>query len=280
MHITGKTKLIGVWGCPVSHSRSPQMQNAALAVLGLDWAYVPMEVQPKNIVAAAAGIRALNFVGVNVTVPLKELVVPHLDSVSETARRLGSVNTIHNSNGVLHGDSTDDAGFVGALADCGQSVEGRHVYLLGAGGTARAVAFAIAERGGRVSIANRTAEKANALAARVNEFFPHSASVTGWGMPCALECDLIVNTTSLGMTPHLETIPMLPPGWPLPAQFVYDVIYAPPETQFLALARSVGCPVSNGLGMLAHQGAVSLALWTGLPLTAIPLGIMMDALRV
>ena len=119
--ITGKTRIVGVWGHPVGHSRSPAMHNAALAALDLDWAYVPFEVAPERLPAAVEGLRALNLVGVNVTVPHKEAVLPLLDVVDEDARRIGSVNTIHNVGGVLHGSSTDGPGFLRTLEAAGES---------------------------------------------------------------------------------------------------------------------------------------------------------------
>jgi shikimate dehydrogenase len=271
--ISGKTRVVAVWGHPVSHSRSPAMHNAALRELGLDWVYVPFDVDPARVGEAVAGIRALGLVGVNVTVPLKELIIPHLDWVDDEALRIGSVNTIHNVDGFLRGYSTDGPGFLRALEAAGQPPDGRSVCLLGAGGSARAVAFALASRGSRVAIANRTQERAERLAADVNGTYPGLASSVGWGGPAG-ECDLIVNTTSLGMHPNVDQVPALPPEALRPGQFVYDLIYAPPETQLLAMAREAGCGVRNGLQMLVYQGAHALAIWSGIPVRDIPVAVM------
>lgn len=273
MRLTGETRVLAVWGHPVSHSRSPAMHNAALQSLGLGWAYVPFDVAPANVAAAVAGLRAMNFVGANVTVPLKEVVSGHLDDLDDEAARIGSVNTIHNVNGRLRGYSTDGAGFLRALEAAGEATEGRQAYVLGAGGSARAVSFALAGRGATVQIANRTAERAAALAAQVNRFYPDAARTAGWGSEAA-PFDLLVNTTSLGMHPHLETAPALPPGTLRPGLFVYDLVYAPPETALLAQARAAGCRTENGLGMLVFQGALSLSLWTGLPVADLPIEAM------
>lgn len=273
MRLTGETRVLAVWGHPVSHSRSPAMHNAALQSLGLAWVYVPFDVAPANVAAAVAGLRAMNFVGANVTVPLKEVVSRYLDDLDDEAARIGSVNTIHNVAGRLRGYSTDGAGFLRALEAAGETIAGRQAYVLGAGGSARAVSFALAGRGATVQIANRTAERAAALAAQVNRFYPDAARTAGWGSEAA-PFDLLVNTTSLGMHPHLETAPALPPGTLRPGLFVYDLVYAPSETALLAQARAAGCRTENGLGMLVFQGALSLSLWTGLPVADLPIEAM------
>lgn len=274
--ITGKTKIVGVWGHPVGHSRSPAMHNAALEALGLDWVYVPFEVDPKNAAAAVSGLRALSLAGVNVTVPLKERVLMLLDEVDDAARQIGSVNTIHNRDGRLYGYSTDGEGFLRSLEAAGQSAQGRNVLLLGAGGSARAVAFALASQDCHCQIANRTEGRAAALAAEINARYAGMASVAGWGAG-ASRFDLLVNTTSLGMQPNENALPALPPEAFAGRPFVYDLIYAPSETRLLAQAKEAGCETLNGVGMLVWQGALSLALWTGLPLEEIPAGVMEEA---
>ena len=226
MTVTGRTTVVGVWGHPVGHSRSPAMHNAALAALGLDWVYVPFDVDPAAVEEALAGIRALGLVGVNVTVPLKQLVLPLLDGVEEDAGRIGSVNTIHNEGGRLVGYSTDGPGFLRALEAAGQPAHDRQALLLGAGGSARAVAFALAAQGCHCRIANRTEERAEALARDVNRWFPGGASAAGWGGQAGA-FDLLVNTTSLGMQPNEDAMPALPPGAFDARPFVCDLIYAP-----------------------------------------------------
>ena len=274
--LTGKTKIVGVWGHPVGHSRSPAMHNAALEALGLDWVYVPFDVDPMNIQDAVSGLRALDLVGINVTVPLKEQVLPLIDVVDEDARWIGSVNTIHNHDGKLHGYSTDGVGFLRSLEAAGQSTTGRRVLILGAGGSARAVAFALASRGCFCQIANRTAERAMALAQAVNARYLDTASDVGWGAESA-PFDLLVNTTSLGMQPNEHTMPALPPNVFENRPFVYDLIYAPAQTKLLKCAEEAGCETVNGVGMLVWQGALALALWTGLSLEEIPVAVMEQA---
>ncbi len=276
--ITGQTRVVGVWGHPVGHSRSPVMHNAALAALGLDWVYAAFDVPPARLAEAVMGVRGLGLVGVNVTVPLKELLPPLLDTLSDEARRIGAVNTIVNQDGVLHGDSTDGGGFLRALAEAGgPGLAGRRALLLGAGGSARAVAFALAGQGCEIVVANRTAHKAHALADAVNGCFGGRASAAGWGEDAG-RVDLVVNATSLGLSPHPDAMPILPPRLFDARPFVYDLIYNPAETRLLQAAREAGCPVSSGLGMLAWQGALSLSLWTGRPLSEMPIAAMLRAI--
>lgn len=277
--ISGTTKVIGVWGHPVGHSLSPAMHNAALQALGLNWVYVPFDVDPDeiNVEFAVSGLRATGMVGVNVTVPLKELVLPYT-VVSKEALQIGSVNTIHNKDGKLYGYSTDGAGFLQSLEEAGQAVAGRDVYLLGAGGSARAVAWALASRGSRCWIANRTHSRSEALAADINLVYPGMASAVGWGAETE-PSDLLVNTTSLGMQPRTEEMPPLPPEAFANKPFVCDLIYAPAETRLLAEAKAAGCGTLNGLGMLVYQGAISLSIWTGRPLSEMPVAVMEQAVR-
>ena len=254
------------------------MQNAALRALGLDWVYVPFEVAPENVGAAVSAIRALGLVGVNVTVPLKELVLPYLDEIDEAAARIGSVNTIHNDKGRLIGYSTDGAGFLRSLAGAGQASPAQRALILGAGGSARAVAFALAGQGTVCGIVNRTEARAEALAADVNRWFPEKAFAAGVDAEFG-PLDLVVNTTSAGMHPHEGEMPALPPDVFEPKPFVYDLVYAPPRTRLLARAEDAGCRTANGLGMLAHQGALALAIWTGRPAEEMPVSVMAEAIR-
>ena len=177
---------------------------------------------------------------------------------------------------MLYGDSTDGRGFLRSLEEVGQEVGGRRVYLLGAGGSARAVAFALASRGSRCVIANRTAARSELLAADVNRVYPGRAEAAGWGAE-AEPFDLLVNTTSLGMQPRVSEMPALPPGAFESKPFVYDLIYAPRQTALLRQAEAAGCPTMNGVKMLVHQGALSLALWTGLDWADMPISVMEQA---
>ena len=277
------------------------MHNAALRSLGLDWVYVPFDVDPAGVGAAVAGVRALDLVGVNVTVPLKELIAPHLDFVDPSAARIGSVNTIHNAGGELRGYSTDGPGFMRAIGRLGWPTENQTVCMLGAGGSARAIAFALAEKGNRLVIANRSHDRGVSLADAVNAIYPGTASTTEWGtqdipgdvvapgrsapfpnngvagLASTGDIGMVVNTTSLGMHPREDDCPPVPSGLLKPDVRYYDLIYSPEETVFLRQAKQAGCAVSNGLDMLVQQGAISLSIWSGIALGDLPLDVMAQA---
>ena len=276
--IRGTTQVVGVFGYPVRHSASPALHNAAFHALGLDIVYVPFTVAPDSIPAAVAGIRALGLRGVNVTVPLKELIPPLMDSLTPRARALGAVNTIVNENGHLRGDSTDGPGFLAALEYAGVILRpGLHAVVLGAGGSARAVAYALAERGVRVTVANRTVERAQALCANFAAVGDMAAILLDEApLRAAIQdAELLVNTTSVGMSPRDADMPPVPADSLHPGLFVSDLIYNPRETHLFALARSRGCRTQNGIEMLVRQGALAFTQWTGV--ADPPLDIMRDA---
>ena len=267
--VTGKTKLVGLLGWPVEHSLSPAMHNAAFAAIGLDWIYVPLPVKPKQVQQALRGLAALNFVGVNVTVPHKQAVIRHMDHVSDTAKIMGAVNTIHIKDGKFYGLNTDAFGFLNSLIEAGCHPKEMRVAVLGAGGAARAVVYALAlAEAASVTVYNRTAERAAFLVDDLAGTFPdsklHFAPLTPDALRTLQEgVDLVVNTTSVGMSPHVAANP-----WPAdiaipPQATVCDLIYNPLETRFLHQARMFGVPTIDGLGMLVHQGAAAFEEWTG-----------------
>jgi shikimate dehydrogenase len=270
--LSGKTQLVGLIGWPVSHSVSPAMHNAAFAELGLDWCYVPLPVpvEPvERIGEAVRGLRALGLRGANVTVPHKQAVMPHVDWLTPAAEAIGAVNTIRvEADGSLSGDNTDAPGFVADLRDYGVNPAGRHVLVLGAGGSARAVVYGLADAGcASIGLCNRTLDRAQTLAGEMGVRFP-ACPIAAHAVPegiheLAAQVDLIVNTTSLGMTPHVEGLP-----WPQETSFragqvVYDLVYNPPQTRLLRKAEADGAQPIGGLGMLIWQGALAFERWTG-----------------
>ena len=267
--ITGKTSLVGLIGWPVAHSLSPTMHNAAFAELGIDWAYVPLPVHPKDVQQALKGLMALNFVGANVTVPHKQAVMRYLDELSDASQITGAVNTIHLKDGKFYGHNTDASGFLNALKESDCDPSGLRVAVLGAGGAARAVVYSLAQaEAASIVVFNRTAERAAFLVDDLAEAFPDSKLGFELLTVEALaglnnSVDLVVNTTSVGMYPDVDESP-----WPaevaIPDNAVFnDLVYNPPETVFLAAARTAGGKSIDGLGMLVHQGAFAFETWTG-----------------
>jgi shikimate dehydrogenase len=244
------------------------MHNAAFAALGLNWAYAPLPVEPQRVGDAVRGLRALGLRGANVTVPHKQAVMPNLDALSPTARAVGAVNTIVVADdGTLLGDNTDAPGFAADLKAHGVEVAGARVVVLGAGGSARAVIYALAEaRAASILLLNRTRERAATLAAEFQTIFPGvPVAAEAWetGLPGAAASDLIVNCTTLGMNPAPEGLPW-DPALPFHrGQAVYDLVYNPPRTRLLAHAEAGGALAIGGLGMLVWQGALALQRWTG-----------------
>lgn len=270
--INGRTTVVGLIGWPVGHSVSPAMQNAAFTALGLDWCYVPLPVATEpttNIGDAVAGLVALGLAGANVTVPHKQAVMPHLDDLTPAARAIGAVNTIIVSpEKTLLGDNTDAPGFIADLRDHAVDPAVDHALVLGAGGSARAVAYGLADAGcRRVTIANRTRARAAALAQAMSAQFPEINFDT-CGLPDDLvavgqQADLVINCTSLGMSPNVEGMPW-DDSLPFRAgQTVYDLIYNPRATRLLAKAQADGATAIGGIGMLIWQGAIALERWTG-----------------
>lgn len=249
------------------------MHNAAAAALGLGLVYLPMPVPPENLPAAIRGLAALGFVGVNVTVPHKEAVIPLLSEVEISAQTIGAVNTIRFQPSAASGQqsaigyNTDTAGFLADLEHIGVAIGGRECLILGAGGSARAVAYGLASAGGNVRLFARRVEQARKLADDLSAHLETARlSVFSWEEleeTKDIQEALIVNTTPLGMTPEVELSP-----WPdallfPPKAVVYDLVYNPSETRLVAQARAAGCQATNGLGMLLRQGALAFELWTG-----------------
>lgn len=252
------------------------MHNAAFAHLGLDYVYVPLHVEPAQLKAAVAGIRAFNLVGVNVTVPHKERILPLLDVVSDSARMAGAVNTIVHRSGRLEGENTDSKGFLRALQDVQVRPRGRRFLLIGAGGAARGVAAALVHAGARsIVIANRTLSRAQRLT-RLLAGNGSAVRAADLGVLTRKETvtsvDVIVNATVAGL--HDEPFPALAYGASHPRCLFYDLLYGR-TTDFLRRARAAGRPTLDGTSMLLYQGAAAFSLWTRRPA---PLAVMADAL--
>jgi shikimate dehydrogenase len=257
------------------------MQNAAIEAIGLDAVYVAFDVEPERLGAALEGLQALGVGGVNVTIPFKEPVIPHLSWRSPEAELIGAVNTIAFVDGQRRGYNTDAPGFIRSLREIGGEPRGARALILGAGGSARAVAVALAREGAAVTLVNRTLSRAQALAELLNSRVqPDCARVLPWEAETLAgamrAASLMVNTTSLGMHPQVEACPELPEDGFHPGLLVYDLIYNPAETRLLARARRHGCRAVNGAKMLAWQGALALEIWTARPA---PAALMEESIR-
>jgi shikimate dehydrogenase len=267
--ISGRTRVFCVLGHPIGHSLSPAMQNAALRAMGIDGVYVAFDVAPERLADALRGLQTLGIGGVNCTIPHKESLLSLADEVSEEARFIGAANTLVLRNGRTEAHNTDAPGFLAALRAAGMSPEGKQAVVLGSGGSARAVAVALARCGAKLTLANRTVERAQALAAELNEKLGSGTAGAVALAPEALaerleSAELLVNTTSVGMHPREAEMPPVPEAALHRNLFVYDLIYNPVETRLLRTARERGARGANGAGMLAHQGALALELWTGM----------------
>ena len=269
--ISGETRVTGIIGWPVAHSLSPAMHNAAFRALGLDWVYVAFPVAPDHVTDAIAGLAAAGVAGLNVTIPHKQAVLAGCSGVSESVAAIGAANTlVPDGAGGWRADNTDAPGFLRAVDEAAPvAVAGRRVLVIGAGGAARAVAFALRERGAQVGVANRTPARARELGDPVG-FTREELEVA------AADSVMVVNCTSLGL--HGDDIP---PELPLdalgPAHVVVDVVYRPAGTPWLAAAEGRGARVVDGLGMLLHQGAAAFVQWTGIEP---PIDVMREALKV
>jgi shikimate dehydrogenase len=264
--ITGSTRVVGVIGDPVEHSRSPAMHNAAFDALGLDWVYAAFAVPRGEGAAAVRAIPVLSLAGLNVTMPHKADAADACDQLSPAAAALGAVNTVVvRSDRSLVGHSTDGEGFLRALGDEGVSVSARRCVVLGAGGAARAIAHALGGAGANVTVAARREDAARSAAALA----PGGTAIALDDVPVET-FDVVVNATPIGMR---REPPPFDPARLRAGQFVFDTVY-PAETPLLVEARARGAGAVGGLGMLVHQGALSFELWTG---CAPPLAVMRAA---
>ncbi len=251
-------RLFGIIGNPVGHSLSPAMHNAALTALGVDGIYLP--IQPENLEDEFRRLREDGFVGVSVTIPYKVAVMDLVDRLDPMARKIGAVNTLffqdEPAGRRCTGYNTDWLGAERALAEV-LDLAGARVLLIGAGGAARAVGFGLARAGAELFLSNRSEEKGKALAAQLNCPFVPLEQLS------AVRAEALVNTTSVGMAPDTEAMPL--PVELIPRfGVVMDIVYAPLETRLLREAARCGCRTVDGLRMLLYQGAAQFRLWTGL----------------
>lgn len=268
MTINGKTKVCAIIGDPVDHSLSPVMHNAAFKKLGLNLIYVAFPVTKNELKDAVSGIKSLGLRGLNVTMPHKHAVMKHLDTVDSTAKSIGAVNTILNSQGKLTGYNTDGIGAMIALQENGVPTEEKKMVILGAGGAAKAIAYQAAQDVETLSILNRTKEKAEQLAKDLTKNFGknvNSGTLSHETLKKELEdADILVNATSVGMHPDTTNSPV-PSDLLKPDMCLMDIIYNPMETKLAKEAKTAGAKVVSGIEMLVYQGAAAFEIWTNCP---------------
>ena len=260
--ISGATQIYGLIGDPVEHSFSPSMMNAAFSYMNLDACYLAFQVETKKVSEAIAGIRALNFAGVNVTVPHKSSVIPYLDEVSPLAKKIGAVNTISNVKGHLKGTNTDFSGFIRSLKTLNFSPKKKTIALLGSGGSARSLAVGLADAGAlRVLLHNRTAERAEKLVEEFSQYFPLT-QLEAVSLQTIHETplDLLVNTTTVGMFSSDLPVDLKKCR---KINLLADIIYRPSQTSLLKQAEQLGINGVNGIDMLLYQGCDAFTFWTG-----------------
>jgi shikimate dehydrogenase len=274
-------KRLAVLGHPISHSRSPTMQNAALKALGLgnEWSYEAIDIEPAGFAGRTTQLPAQGFVGANITIPHKEAALALADEASEAAQQIGAANTLSFRDAAIRADNTDASGLLAALPG---PVEGRSALVLGAGGSARAAVWALAGEGASVSLWNRTAERADALVrdlANAGALTPAEGrlrAVTGEQVR-GNGYELIVNCTAIGMRDEdpFEQLPLDPKRFD-DGTVVVDLVYAGSESRLVHEARARGATVVEGLEVLVRQGGESLSIWTGMDP---PLDVMRKAAR-
>ncbi len=271
----GRVRIVGVIGSPVAHSLSPVLHDAAFAALGLadQWRSFAFEVPAGAVETALELMRGEDVTGLSVTMPHKAEVEARVEECAEVAQRLHAVNCVHNRDGRIFGTNTDGRGFVESLArGAGFDPSRRRCLVVGAGGAARAVILALAEAGAaEVAILNRTAHRASQAA----DLAGGRGSVVGADVEAAVErAELVVNATPVGMAGQADEEPLVPADLLRPGQVAADLVYAPRPTAWLRDAGARGARTLDGLGMLVHQAAAQLTLWTG---RDAPLEAMWDA---
>jgi len=259
LKIKGTTNIYGIIGNPVRHTLSPAMHNAAFAAMEMDSVYIPMEVT--DISQAVAGLRALGIKGVSVTVPHKETIIPYIDKADDIAAKIGAVNTLllrqnpDDKSVIVEGYNTD---WIGANRALNNFIQLKDItaMIIGAGGAAKALGFGLIEAGAKVIIANRTEKTGLRLAAQINCDFIQLNELK------SVRANVLINTTSVGMTPDSDKIivdPALLPQF----EVVMDIVYSPLQTKLLREAAKAGCTTIDGLHMLLYQGMAQFELWTG-----------------
>lgn len=265
--INGKTKVLAVIGDPIEHSLSPEIHNTLCRHLNLNYVYVPFKVSAANLEDAIKGFKAAGIAGFNVTIPHKNSVIRWLDDISLEAKLMGAVNTVKLTAGRLEGFNTDGTGFIRSLKSENIEVKGKKIVILGAGGAARGIAIKMAMEGASdIIIINRSTEKAQEISRIINQNINKVAKADSYHSlhDHGKNCDILINTTPLGMSPNENSCPVEDLCFLSESTIVCDLIYNPRKTIFLRKAEEKGCKTVNGLGMLIYQAVEAFEIWTGI----------------
>lgn len=274
-----RAELVGVFGDPVDGNPTGVMEEAAFAACGLNYRYLTVKVTKDDFNDAMKALRAFHMRGVNLTMPHKITVLPYLDEISEAARIIGAVNTISVNDGKLFGENTDGKGFVQAMKNSGETLEGKKVTILGAGGAAKAIAVECALAGAAsITVINRTLSRARELAEVICANTKAEGKALQWeeNQKIPADTDILIQATCVGLYPDCDQKPDIDYDTITASMVTTDVVFNPADTLFLQEAAKRGAKTVNGLGMLACQGAQNFTLWTG---EEAPLEVMEDTLR-
>ena len=274
-----RAELTGVFGDPVDDNPTGVVEEAAFAAKDLNYRYLTVKVLPEDLGKAMDSVRIFGMKGINLTMPHKIKVLPYLDELSPAAKIIGAVNTVIQKDGKLYGENTDGNGFVTALKNSGETLEGKKVTILGAGGAARAIAVECALNGAiHINIINRSAEKGEELASLIQSETDSSAQYLTWesSMKIPADTQILINATSIGFSPNVTDKPDIDYSTITNQMCVCDVIFNPAETIFLKTAAANGAKIVTGLGMLVQQAALNFTLWTGVEA---PVDVMEEALK-
>ncbi len=273
-----RSELVGAFGCPIDENPTGVMEEAGFKAKGLDYRYLTIKVEAGDLQAAIEGIKAMNFRGINLTIPHKVEVLKYLDELSEAAEIIGAVNMVVNNGGKLWGENTDGKGYLQSLTDAGISPEGKHITILGAGGAARAISVECALMGARkITIANIVRDQGEELVEMLKKRTGADAEFIMWDHPVTVpsDTDILSNATSVGLYPNVDQKPDIKYDTVTSGMVVTDVIFNDPHSLFLQEAEKRDAQTINGLGMLVNQGALNFTLWTGVDA---PYELMKDTL--
>lgn len=257
MDVTGKTKIIGIFGNPIDHTLSPAMHNSALKTLGLDMCYIPFRVLPEYLHDAVNAVRGLNLLGVNITVPHKEKVIPLLDEVDKEALFIGAVNTVVNSDRKLKGYNTDGRGFMSSLLEADISPEGKDIFIIGTGGASRAISYYLSEKASNLFLYDIDRPKAEKLTSDLQNIRSNITLVNN--INDINKYHILINATPLGLKSD-DPLPF-DPSHISSDLVVCDLVYK--KTRLIQEAEKKGAKTIDGSGMLLWQGVLAFELWTG-----------------